>query len=137
MAVNVEDERQKATGQKEKRDGSLPLFYTIEIAINLKELDPKYPKDPKTLGERIRKARMDQHLMVKELAERVGVVPETVINWEKRNLKPTRKLGAVAIGAWAGWGSCGTKPRQSSEPELTVETAILDCFRDMFRENLV
>ena len=29
--------------------------------------------------------------MVKELAERVGVVPETVINWEKRNLKPTRR----------------------------------------------
>jgi len=34
---------------------------------------------------------MDQRLMVKELAEQIGVVPETVINWEKRNLKPTRK----------------------------------------------
>ncbi len=34
---------------------------------------------------------MDRHLMVKELAQRISVVPETVINWEKRNLKPTRK----------------------------------------------
>jgi DNA-binding transcriptional regulator YiaG len=68
-----------------------PLVYTLDLKINLVELDPKYPKDPKTLGEHIRKARMDRHLMVKELAERVGVVPETVINWEKRNLKPTRR----------------------------------------------
>ncbi len=65
--------------------------YTFEFTVNLLEFNPAYPKDPKTLGEQIRKARMDQHLMVKELAERVGVVPETVINWEKRNLKPIRR----------------------------------------------
>lgn len=86
-----------------------PLVYTLDLKINLVELDPKYPKNPKTLGERIRKARMDQHMMVKELAERVGVVPETIINWEKRNLKPTRKhcerlravlgLDAEAVGS--------------------------------------
>jgi len=70
---------------------SHPLIYTLDLTINLVEFDPKYPKEPKTLGEHIRKARMDQHLMVKELAKRVGVVPETVINWEKRNLKPTRR----------------------------------------------
>ena len=70
---------------------TFPLTYTIEFEIDLVKLDPKYPKDPNTFGEHIRKARMDQHLMVKELAERIGVVPETVIIWEKRNLKPTRK----------------------------------------------
>lgn len=86
-----------------------PLVYTFDIEIDLVKLDPKYPKEPKTLGERIRKARMDQHLMVKELAQRVGVVPETVINWEKRNLRPTRRhlerlrevlgLDAEAVGS--------------------------------------
>jgi ribosome-binding protein aMBF1 (putative translation factor) len=70
---------------------ALPLTYTFEIEIDLVKLDPKYPKDPRTLGDHIRKARMDRHLMVKELAKCVGVVPETVINWEKRNLTPTRK----------------------------------------------
>lgn len=70
---------------------SYPLVYTIDLHINLVELDPKYPKDPKTVGERVRKASMDRHLMVKELAERVGVVPETVINWEKKNLKLMRR----------------------------------------------
>ena len=71
--------------------GTLPLTYTFEIEIDLVKLDPKYPKDPKTLGERIRKARMDRHMMAKELAQRISVVPETVTNWEKRNLKPTRR----------------------------------------------
>ena len=74
-----------------ERNEDPALVYTFEIEIDLVKLDPKYPKDPKTLGERVRKARMDRHLMVKELAERVGVVPETVINWEKRNLKPMRR----------------------------------------------
>ena len=64
---------------------------SIEFEINLLDFDSKYPKDPKTLRERIRKARMDRHMIAKELAPKVGVVPETVTNWEKRNLKPTRK----------------------------------------------
>ena len=72
---------------------SHPLVYTLEVEIDLVKLDSKYPKNPKTLGERIRKTRMDRRMMVKELAERIGVVPETVINWEKRNLKPTRRHG--------------------------------------------
>ncbi|MBI3319892.1 MAG: helix-turn-helix transcriptional regulator [Candidatus Omnitrophica bacterium] len=67
------------------------LTYTIELEIDLLQLDPTYPKDPKTFGERIRTVRMNRHMMAKELAEQIGVVPDTVINWEKRNLKPTRR----------------------------------------------
>jgi DNA-binding transcriptional regulator YiaG len=65
------------------------LFYTLDLTINLLELNPAYPKDPKTLGERIRKARMDRALMIKELAALVGVSEDTVINWELRGVKPT------------------------------------------------
>jgi ribosome-binding protein aMBF1 (putative translation factor) len=72
-------------------DKTNPLIYTFEVEIDLLKLDPKYPKNPTTFGQQIRKARMDRRMMVKELAERVSVVPETVINGEKRNLKPTRK----------------------------------------------
>lgn len=56
--------------------------------LNLNEFDPDYPKNPQTLGERIRKARMDKGLMIKELAEIIGVTEETVINWEIRGSKP-------------------------------------------------
>ena len=32
---------------------------------------------------------MDRRLMVKELAELVGVTEDTIINWEQRGVKPT------------------------------------------------
>jgi len=64
------------------------LVLTVEYEINRLEFNPKYPKNPKTLGERIRKARMDKGLMIKELASKLGVTEDTVINWEIRGMKP-------------------------------------------------
>jgi DNA-binding transcriptional regulator YiaG len=62
----------------------------------LNDFDPDYPKEPKTLGERIRKARMDKGLMIKGLAEKIGVTEDTVINWEIRDMKPQGKsMGRV------------------------------------------
>ncbi len=55
------------------------------------DFNPSYPREPKTLGERIRKARMDKGLQIKELARLVGVTEDTVINWEVRGRKPRRK----------------------------------------------
>jgi DNA-binding transcriptional regulator YiaG len=58
----------------------------------LKQLFIKnYPASPKTLGERIRKARMDAGLQIKELAGMLGVTEDTVINWEIRGMKPLRR----------------------------------------------
>ena len=67
------------------------MVYTLEIEINLLDFDPDYPKDPQNLDERIRKARMDKGLKIKELARLIGVTSDTVINWEIRGVKPTRK----------------------------------------------
>jgi DNA-binding transcriptional regulator YiaG len=64
------------------------LVYTLEITLNLNEFDPKYPQNPQTLGEKIRKVRMDKGLMIKELASQLGVTEDTVINWEIRDIKP-------------------------------------------------
>ena len=55
------------------------------------DFDPDYPKEPKTLGERIRKARMDKGMQIKELAEMLEVTEDTVINWELRGRKPRGK----------------------------------------------
>lgn len=70
----------------EWRNG-VPLL-AFEFTYNRYQFKPGYPKEPKTLGERIRKARMDKAWMVKELAERLGVTPATVINWEKYDRTP-------------------------------------------------
>ena len=46
------------------------------------------PQNPKNLGEKIRKARMDKGLLIRELASQIGVTEDTVINWEFRGRKP-------------------------------------------------
>ena len=63
----------------------------MTIEINLLEFNPKYPKNPETLGEKIRKARMDKGLEIKELADIIGVTEDTVINWEIRGMLPRKR----------------------------------------------
>ncbi|MBL7131141.1 MAG: helix-turn-helix transcriptional regulator [Candidatus Omnitrophica bacterium] len=69
----------------------LRSVYTLEIEINLLEFNPKYPKNPKTFGELLRKKRMDKRLTMKDIAKRLNVSETTVYNWEIRNKKPYRK----------------------------------------------
>jgi len=64
------------------------LVYTLEIEVNMLDFNPKYPKNPQTLGERIKKARMDKGLLIVELAELIGVTADTIINWEIRGIIP-------------------------------------------------
>lgn len=72
-------------------DNLSQAVYTLEIDINLLELNPAYPQNPQTLGEKIRKARMNRGLLIRELAYQLGVTADTVINWEKRGMKPSRR----------------------------------------------
>ncbi len=50
---------------------------------------PLYPD--KTLGERIRKWRLEQGLFQVDLAKRVGVSEMTIVNWEKGRAKPVKE----------------------------------------------
>lgn len=60
------------------------------------EFDSKYPNNPQTLGEKLRKARMDKGLLQRELASQLDVTEDTVINWEIRDRKPVgRNLNRV------------------------------------------
>ncbi len=67
------------------------LVYTMEIIIDLIKSNSKYPKNPKTFGERIRKKRMDKRLTMKDIATRLGVSETTVYNWEIKNKRPYRR----------------------------------------------
>ena len=46
-----------------------------------------------TLGQRIRKARLEQRLLQKDLAIKLGVTETTIANWEQERNKP---IGAYA-----------------------------------------
>jgi len=58
----------------------------------MNNFNPKYPKNPQTLGEKIRKARMDKGLLIRQLTSQVGVTEDTVINWEIRGMKPRGRI---------------------------------------------
>jgi DNA-binding transcriptional regulator YiaG len=56
-----------------------------------KTLPDGYPSRPKTLGERIKKERMDLELFQKDVARMIGVSADTITNWEKGRTKPCRR----------------------------------------------
>jgi len=56
-----------------------------------------YPRDPRTLGERIRQRRMDLALTQRTLAERLGVREETVHLWETGRARPVPRHYGVII----------------------------------------
>jgi DNA-binding XRE family transcriptional regulator len=71
----------------------------------------KYPNDPKTIGEAIRKRRLDLGLRQIDVAETIGCNEMTIVNWEKGHIRPrTDKmsdigtfLGPIAKRAGTGW----------------------------------
>ena len=71
-----------------QNDNFCPLVYTLEIEINLLDFDLRYAKNPQTLGEKLRKARMDRKMKLKEVAALLGVSETSVLNWEIRGKLP-------------------------------------------------
>ncbi len=57
----------------------------------LKAEKPKhfqYPKELNSLGDHIRKRRLDQGLFQKQVAEQIGVDEETIFRWESNKSRP-------------------------------------------------
>ena len=71
-----------------QNDNFLEGFYTLELSLNLVELDPAYPKDPQILGEHIRKRRLDLGLFQRQVARQLGVNETTIHNWEVGATQP-------------------------------------------------
>jgi DNA-binding XRE family transcriptional regulator len=55
--------------------------FSIQIPPEKQQL-PGYPEFPITVGEHIRKKRMDLGLLQREVAEIIGVTESSVWNWE-------------------------------------------------------
>jgi len=55
-----------------------------------KTLPDGYPLRPKTLGDRIKKKRMDMGLFQRDVARIIGVSVDTITNWEKGRTRPSR-----------------------------------------------
>lgn len=51
-----------------------------------------YPKELKTLGDYLRKRRLDVKLLQKEVAQRLGVNKDTICNWENNRTSPSLRF---------------------------------------------
>ncbi len=58
-----------------------PLAITLRLSF--------YPSN--TLGERIRKWRLEQGLLQTDLAKLLGVAEMTIVNWEKGKTRPLKE----------------------------------------------
>ncbi|MGV3464970.1 MAG: helix-turn-helix transcriptional regulator [Bacteroidota bacterium] len=59
-----------------------------EYSITLKKRLVGYPEKPKTVGEHIRKARVDRKLLQKDVAEVIGVSEDCITNWVNERPEP-------------------------------------------------
>ncbi len=64
---------------------------------------PDYPEISQTFGEKIRRIRLDKGLMIKEVAEAIGVTEDSIINWERRGIKPRKDLMERLMGFYETW----------------------------------
>ena len=62
------------------------------------------PNEPKTLGERLKKRRLELHLFQKDVAKLIGTDTATIQNWER---------GSVSRRAGLSHGSFGFSVLQS------------------------
>ncbi len=51
-----------------------------------------YPKELKTIGDHIKKRRLDVNLLQKDVAGILGVDTATIINWERNRCRPTLQV---------------------------------------------
>ncbi len=62
------------------------LSFCTAVRKRLKPLP--YPREPKTLGDHMKKRRYDLHLFQKQVACRLKVNEWTIVNWENHKIIP-------------------------------------------------
>lgn len=86
-------------------------FYRFEIKTK-KPISKDYPKALRTLGDHLRKRRLDLNLTQKQIADNIGVDEATIWNWERNKTEPlTRQIPAIV-------SFLGYDPFNASSPSL-------------------
>ena len=80
--------------------GSLPFCY-VHIR-GQKPFPAEYPTEFRTLGDHIRKRRLDLGLLQKQVAAQIGTDNTTIANWELGHTEPALRF-RPAIGQFLGY----------------------------------
>jgi transcriptional regulator with XRE-family HTH domain len=81
-----------------------------------------YPAQLTTLGDHVRKRRLDLGLLQREVAEKLGVTASTIWNWEANHSSPQLRLIPKVI-AFLGYDLCCTQPGSFGERLLADRRA--------------
>ena len=69
-----------------------PFVAILDVHLTAKKLPSKaYPKELATIGDRVRKRRLDLTLTQKEVADIIRVNEMTIVNWELNHCQPLRR----------------------------------------------
>ncbi|MCP4369484.1 MAG: helix-turn-helix domain-containing protein [Deltaproteobacteria bacterium] len=79
-----------------------------------KPLPTAYPKILKTLGDHLRKSRLDLKLLQKDVAQKLGACEQSICNWEKNLSKPAIKY-IPKIVEFLGYVPFDTYPKSIGE----------------------
>ncbi|RZK39662.1 MAG: helix-turn-helix domain-containing protein [Pedobacter sp.] len=87
--IELSIDLQNVLHARKKSFGDLPNTPSLIFDKKLcKPLTGKYPQNPKTIGEHIRKKRIDSRLSQAQLAKVIGVSPDCITNWENNKSTP-------------------------------------------------
>jgi len=79
------------------------VAYLLKVTLWAKKpVNPAYPAELKTLGDHLRKTRLDRGLSQPEVARILNVDPDTVTGWELNRNQPSLKH-AKAITDFLGY----------------------------------
>lgn len=70
---------------------SLRLIFAPLTLYAKKPYRKPFPKEIKTLGDQLRKVRLERNMSQKEVAKIIGVTTDTITNWELNRNKPQKK----------------------------------------------
>ena|SRR5882672_10122857 len=75
---------------------TVPALAFCDLTISVKiHPSPFYPKEVKTIGDHIRKVRLDRMLLQKDLAKLFKVHLTTIVGWEKNQAIPHSKYAPL------------------------------------------
>ena len=63
-----------------------------KIRLEAKRTDPRLPKEIRTLGDHIRKKRIELGLRQREVANLLGAAPQSVNAWERNYHRPVLRV---------------------------------------------
>ena len=70
-----------------------PVFPFCHLRLSAqKPRDPIFTREPRTIGEHLRRRRLERGLLQREVAAQLGVDPFTVLNWETSKVEPLARL---------------------------------------------